>query len=106
METQSFIQPYPGVAWDYREVIETEKGKKTSGKVFYFNPANQIDMAQGAIQQVLDNGRSGIFIVLDSNEKIRIDRIITMFGKPGAAYDEYDAFANACMDCNGGYQGD
>ena len=38
----------------------------------------------------------------ESHAMIRIDRIITLFGKPGAAYDEYDAFANACMDCSGG----
>lgn len=39
--------------------------------------------------------------MLDNNEHIRIDRIITLFGKPGAAYDEYDAFANACLNCAG-----
>ena len=48
------------------------------------------------------NGK-GIFITLDTGSAIRIDRIITLYGKPGAAFDEYDAFANQCLSCTGGY---
>ncbi len=43
-----------------------------------------------------------MFITLDSGAQIRIDRIITLFGKPGAAFDEYDAFANQCLSCTAG----
>jgi hypothetical protein len=34
--------------------------------------------------------------------KIRLDRIIVFNGKPGPAYDEYDSYALACLDCTGG----
>ena len=47
--------------------------------------------------------KQGLFVVLDNDVAIRVDRIITLFGKPGAAYDEYNAYGNACMDCTGGY---
>ncbi|WP_240452744.1 hypothetical protein [Sphingobacterium sp. xlx-130] len=40
---------------------------------------------------------------MDNDYRIRIDRIITLFGKIGAAYDEYNQYANSCMDCTGGY---
>jgi hypothetical protein len=56
--------------------------------------------------EIKDIKGEGMFILLDSGTRIRIDRIITLFGKPGAAYDKYDAFANACMDCMGGYEKD
>jgi len=46
---------------------------------------------------------SGLYIVMDPEYKIRIDRIITVFGKPGPAYDEYEAYANQCLSCTGGY---
>ncbi|HEY1025902.1 MAG TPA: hypothetical protein VGE26_12100 [Sphingobacteriaceae bacterium] len=48
----------------------------------------------------------GVFIHLDDNSRVRIDRIITLFGKPGAAYDEYDAYANGCLNCAGGHGAD
>ncbi|HKG08696.1 MAG TPA: hypothetical protein VKB19_19660 [Pedobacter sp.] len=48
----------------------------------------------------------GVFILLEPESKIRIDRIITIFGKPGAAYDEYDGYASSCMSCLGGYEPD
>jgi hypothetical protein len=39
---------------------------------------------------------------MEPEMRIRVDRIITVFGKPGAAFDEYDAYANACLSCTGG----
>lgn len=45
---------------------------------------------------------TGIYITLDTGSAIRIDRIITLYGKPGAAFDEYDRFANECLSCTAG----
>ncbi|MNK57921.1 hypothetical protein D3C87_769870 [compost metagenome] len=106
MNSKSANQSYLPVAWDYREIIDSERNKRTSGKVFYFNESGEIDVAEGSISQIIDNPDTGIFILLDHNQHIRIDRIITLYGKPGAAYEEYDVYANACMDCNGGYLGE
>jgi hypothetical protein len=44
-----------------------------------------------------------MYLNVSPEKQIRIDRIITLFGKPGAAYDEYDSFANQCLACTGGY---
>jgi hypothetical protein len=93
---------YSPVQWEYREVIEEEIHKKTEGKIFYFCEEETICTAIGKIVKTEEN-KGGIFIHLEPEKSIRIDRIITLFGKPGAAYDEYDAYANACMDCSGGY---
>lgn len=98
----SYKDSYLPVAWEYREVIEEEIKKETEGKIFFFNPSRQVDEAQGKVIALEDHGPAGVFILLDTEIKIRLDQIITLFGKVGAAYEEYDAYSNACMDCTGG----
>jgi len=97
---------YLPVPWECREVIEEEIKKKSQGKIFFFGSDGQIDEAKGRVINMNEEENAGVFIFLDTGTKIRIDRIITLFGKIGAAYDEYDAFANACMNCTGGYEKD
>ena len=97
----SAITSYSPVSWDYREVIQQEMDKKTTGKIFFFCPEG-ICEDHGVVIELVDLLGEGLFIVLDNGNKIRIDRIITLFGKPGAAYDEYDAYGNTCMECHGG----
>lgn len=92
---------YSPVQWEYRELIEEQIAKEGSGKVFYFS-SGEICEVEGRLVKMQEEPE-GIFIHMGTGEHVRIDRIITLFGKPGPAYDEYDAFANACMDCNGGY---
>ncbi len=106
LKVESLNTSYLPVAWEYREVIEEEIEKKTLGKIFYFCHNEGICEAKGSIVRMKEVKNEGLFIVLDTETKIRVDRIITLFGKPGAAYDEYDAYANACMDCMGGYEKD
>lgn len=94
---------YLPVAWEYREVIEEQMDKKNSGKVFYFDEDNKLEESGGRIVEINEEKSEGVFILMDNGLRIRIDRIITLFGKVGAAYNEYDAYSNACMDCSGGY---
>lgn len=94
---------YTPVQYVFREVIAEEIAKQTQGKVFYFKNDNTLESAEGKIIGLREVDNQGLFITMDPEVHIRIDRIITLFGKPAAAYDEYDAYANACMDCSGGY---
>ncbi|WP_207533222.1 hypothetical protein [Desertivirga arenae] len=96
---------YTPVEWVYREVIEEEIIKETSGSIFYFCDDSSVCSEKGIIKTLSESG-SGVFITLHSGVLIRVDRIITLFGKPGAAYEAYDAFSNACLDCTGGYDMD
>ena len=95
--------PYSPVQYEYREVIEEEITKRSKGKVFYFCEDNTIGSVEGTVTKMEEIPGDGLFIRMDSEEHIRIDRIITLFGKPGAAFDEYDAYGNTCLDCKGGY---
>ena len=94
---------YLPVAWEYRELIEEQIHKRTSGKIFYFANENTVDEIQGSISEITDEKGQGVFILMNSLLRIRVDRIITFFGKIGPAYEEYNAYADACMDCSGGY---
>lgn len=93
---------YTPVPYDFREVIEEQLSRHTHGKVFFWNNDQQVDDAVGTLVSVEEVAGQGVFITLDSGAAIRIDRIITLFGKPGAAYDEYDSFANQCLSCTAG----
>lgn len=94
---------YSPVQYVYREIIEEEITKQSRGKVFYFNDDQAVDSCEGELVSLAEFEGKGLFIRMIPEAQIRIDRIITLFGKPGAAYDEYDNFANQCLSCTGGY---
>lgn len=96
---------YLPVAWEYREAIQEAIEEKKTGKIFFFNENNELDEAAGPGLK-MENDKHGDFLITQTGARIRIDRIVTLYGKVGAAYDEYNAFADACMDCLGGHQQD
>jgi hypothetical protein len=58
--------------------------------------------AKGSVTDLLSSDGFAHFIVLDNDIAIRLDRIITLNGSPGPAYEEYDLFALQCLTCMGG----
>ena len=112
------MNSYSPVDYVYREIVEEEIKKGTRGKIFYFNNDQAVDSFEGQIVSLQemqvhpdrigtnpDSYRGeGMFILLNPDHQIRLDRVITIFGKPGPAFDEYDNFANQCLACTGGYE--
>ena len=93
---------YTPVAYEYREVIQELIEKHASGKIFYWSFEQAVEEEAGQAVELAEFPGKGIFVVLDSGAQVRIDRIITIFGKPGAGYDAYDSFANQCLSCTAG----
>lgn len=93
---------YTPVSYEFRGVIQEQIEKRTHGKIFFWGGHETVDELAGRIAQLAEIAGEGTFIVLDNNERVRIDKIITLFGKPGAAYDEYDSYANQCLSCTAG----
>jgi hypothetical protein len=89
------VDPY------FYEVIEKEKKARDNAIVNYFGQANNLEDARGKINMVITVNNHEMFLLMESGKKIRLDRIITINGKAGPAYDEYDSYANACLDCRG-----
>ena len=100
------MKSYSPVPYDYREIAADAIQNGKEGKVFFFSDDDQVEASEGKIIAMDEIPGKGIFVTLEPFAQIRIDRVITLFGKPGAAYDEYDRFANSCMDCTGGYDPD
>ena len=78
--------------------------KKGEAKVIYFafTEAPELEEAKGIITK-LEKQESGEFMIFENGEQVRVDRIIVFNGKPGPAYDEYDAYALAPLTCEAGY---
>ena len=93
---------YTPVPYEYREDILEQIDKGSSGKIFFWSAPGKVDEAIGKILKLEDKPGAGMFILLDSGVSIRIDRIITLYGRIGAAFDEYDSFANQCLACTAG----
>ena len=93
---------YSPVAYEYRESILEQIAKRTHGKIFFWSPDKQVDEVVGRAIKLEETPGKGMFVILDTGEQVRIDKIITLFGRPGAAYDEYDSFANQCLSCTAG----
>lgn len=88
--------PVPPV---YYEIFMSEQ-EKGFCKVFYFGNKTDVEETKGIIRGMINNGSNGEYLIFDSGEEVRIDRIITINGVPGPAFDEYDSYALACLDCN------
>lgn len=87
---------------DYLEQIEQVISEENEVSVHYFEKDNILKKVTGKISEIYSNQNNEDFLVLKDKVKIRLDRIIVFNGKPGPAYDEYDSYALACLDCMGG----
>lgn len=91
---------YTPVDFVYREAIADAIAQRIQGRIFYFDDENRLESADGMIEKLEEN-KSGWWIELNTRHRIRLHRIITLFGKPGPAYDEYDAYSIRCGECSG-----
>lgn len=90
---------YTPISPIYYEIFASEVDKQNS-KVFYFGNGTEVEEVKGTIMGLINNGHSGEYLIFNSGQDVRIDRIITVNGIPGPAYDEYDSYALACLNCN------
>ncbi len=95
---------YSPIDPDYYEIIEKEISKKGISVVNYFGSDNEIEDAKGNLKEVLFIKHYESFLVFETGEQVRLDRLITLNGIPGPAYDEYDGYALACLDCSAGME--
>lgn len=70
--------------------------------VHYFDSNGEVNDARGELEKILKIEKKGEFLQFRNNKQVRLDRIITINGRPGPAYDEYDSYALQCLECMGG----
>ena len=96
------MDKYLQVDPDFNQLIESLVQSDETFKVFYFDEQSQVMDARGSSMAVHKHP-DGEFLVIGQNDHVRLDRIITINGKIGPAYEQYDAYANACFSCQAGY---
>lgn len=83
----------------YDEVFAEAQHKKPS-RAIYFGEGVDLEEAVGTITGVETNELREQFLCFEDGTAVRIDRIISINGIPGPAFEEYDRYATACMQCN------
>ena len=98
------MQPsYLPIDPDFFDLFKKEMDKSSS-RVVYFGEGTNLEEVNSKIIEVINNSANEFFMKFENSEEVRVDRIIVYNGKPGPAFDEYDAFALECLTCKAGYE--
>ena len=98
------MQPlYLPIDPDFYELFEKEK-ENDSTKVVYFGEGTNLEEINSKIDKIENRNGNAYFMIFQNGNEVRVDRIIVYNGKPGPAFDEYQAFANECLSCKAGYE--
>lgn len=93
---------YTPIDPDFYDIISNLAKSNSMFRVIYFHPDQALGEVQGEYS-LIEKRDDGEYMILKGQNPVRIDRIITFNGKPGTAYDEYIAYADACFSCQAGY---
>lgn len=96
---RNYTEPYMPIDPDYTEIIEEYIAIQKRGKVNFFDEFGKVDNTSEGVALELKESRDGVSLIMTSGEKVRVDKIITLMGRPGPAYDQYDRYANVCLTC-------
>lgn len=98
------MQPsYLPIDPDFFDLFKKEMAKSSS-RVVYFGQDTNLEEVNSKITEVINNSANEFFMKFENGEEVRVDRIIVYNGKPGPAFDEYDAYALECLTCKAGYE--
>lgn len=102
--TMNMKPTYIPVDPDYIELFEREM-KKEDAKVIYFLFTNEpeLEESRGQIKKIEEVKNEGEHLLMENGDRVRLDRVVVINGKPGPAYDEYDSYALAPLTCQAGY---
>ncbi len=82
----------------YDEIFAREQAKDIS-RVIYFGKGSDLEEVKDKISGNQKNDLNEEYMVFASGERVRIDRIISINGIPGPAFQEYDNYGMACLEC-------
>ncbi|NBC83349.1 MAG: hypothetical protein GVY19_08190 [Bacteroidetes bacterium] len=90
---------YHPVDCEFHDQLEALATQKNTIKINFWVKQGQYAQLNGKIKDVYATEKKEEYILLHTGHTIRLDHIITIDGKPGPGMDEYEDFANACLDC-------
>lgn len=96
------IRPFQPVDQVYTDIILELGTSVRELLIHFFDGHSRVQEVRGPFAGFSRNSSGEEFVMLGDHTQVRIDRIIAVNGKPGPAYEEYDSYALACLDCMGG----
>lgn len=96
---RNYTEAFMPIDPDYTEIIEDYIATKKRGKVNFFDEYGKIEGTSECFAMELQKQPEGVLLRLSGGEMVRVDKIITLMGRPGPAYEEYDRYANVCLTC-------
>jgi hypothetical protein len=101
MDKDTHSSTYQQVSPEYIENLQ-EYAPGTDMQIHYFGPAREWLECRDQFAGLQRNESGEDHLLLENGIKVRLDRLIAFEGRPGPAFDEYDSYALACLDCMGG----
>lgn len=101
MNNDNHPSSYLQVSPEYIEILQ-ELSIGDEMQIHYFGPAYEWLECRDHIAGLIRNDSGEDYLLLENGIKVRLDRLIAFNGRPGPAFDEYDSYALACLDCMGG----
>jgi len=90
---------YMPVDCDFHDQLESHASKKAHIRINYWKNKGEMAQVKSQIKDIYATSQKEEYLVTHEGENIRLDHIIAINGKPGPAMDEYEDYANACLDC-------
>lgn len=87
---------YIPVHCDFYDEVALHATERTTGKIHYFRSLEEKVLASssGPVLDIVTEYK--VEYLITRQDRIRLDRIVSIFGKPGPAFDVYQSFGNSC----------
>lgn len=88
--------PYIPVSCEFYDEITVFASQRRTGKIHYFKSLEEkvLASANGPVNDIVTENK--VEYLLTNQDKIRLDRIVCIFGHPGPAFETYQSFGNSC----------
>ena len=89
---------------DFFDRVEEISKMNKEVAINFFNSEDKVDGTKDIVLGVFSEDGFSQFLKFKKHQPVRLDRVITLKGLPGPAFDEYDRYALECLTCMGGME--
>lgn len=89
---------------DFFDRVEEISKLNKEVAINFFNSEDKVDGTKDIVLGIFSEDGFSQFLKFKNHSPVRLDRVITLKGLPGPAFDEYDRYALECLTCMGGME--
>jgi transcriptional antiterminator Rof (Rho-off) len=89
---------YVPVSCEFYDEVAVFATEQKTGKIHYFKSLEEkvLASAEGPVSDIVTEHK--VEYLTTRRDKIRLDRVVSIFGRPGPAFEIYQSFGNSCED--------